>query len=303
MKSRIATIIFITIFSILLWVFVSFSNDYSTTIKVPIAVTNVPEGYSVSGISNKSVTLGIKGEGWQVAQLSFGIDHELFIQADEDVKEHTVSLRNAVEQNSWLPTSLEINLIEPEFVTYSLEKSTRKKLKVVPDITLEFKPGYGLVSPVEISPDSIVVTGPRSLLRSLDSVKTTDFVISDLEKNADVLVPLQIIDNVEFEINQIGMSFDVQKIVDKTFENVPVKTIAVPPSRELSVYPGNVDITLRGGINFLGRLSNAALSAYVNYRQALEDTTGSIIPHVDFPENTSLVNVKPNKLEYIIKQY
>jgi hypothetical protein len=67
--------------------------------------------------------------------------------------------------------------------------------------------------------------------------------------------------------------------------------------------PQKVSVVLRGGISQLSKMKNEDLKASVIFEQAINDTVGSIEPIIDFPEFTSIVDVKPNRLEYIIKKY
>ena len=60
---------------------------------------------------------------------------------------------------------------------------------------------------------------------------------------------------------------------------------------------------MRGGISQLSKMKNNDLNVYVNFEQAINDTTGAIEPIIDIPEFTSLIDIKPNRLEYIIKKY
>ena len=99
------------------------------------------------------------------------------------------------------------------------------------------------------------------------------------------------------------LSFDVQKIVDKSFEDISVEVKGVPPSRELLLFPSKITVTLRGGIKMLGTLKAEKIHAYVNFKNAFKDTLGVIEPTIEIPEYTKISNVEPKTLEYIIKQY
>ncbi len=54
----------------------------------------------------------------------------------------------------------------PDSLRFFVERIISKKLPVVSGLDLEFKPGYGLASEIVLKPDSVVVSGPFSLLKS-----------------------------------------------------------------------------------------------------------------------------------------
>ncbi|MBN1301374.1 MAG: YbbR-like domain-containing protein [Melioribacteraceae bacterium] len=303
MKSKIVTISSIAIFSIVLWVFISFSADYSATIKIPVKFHNIPEGYALKNISAEDISLSLKGEGWQLAQLTFGTSHYLDIVIDETAISDEVGVRNSLEQSSWLPSSLQLMMIEPEQINYSLERINYKNVKISERIKLNFKPGYGLVSDITIEPDTIMISGPKSVIQNIDTVYTEKVTVNSLDAEYSQEITLAEIENVTFPFKQVFVKFDVQKIVDKTFENVFVERRGVPPSRDLSLFPERVDVILRGGIKMLGRLDNSSVKLFVNFSQAIEDTLGFLEPQIKIPLFTSLIDIRPKRLDYIIKQY
>ena len=70
-----------------------------------------------------------------------------------------------------------------------------------------------------------------------------------------------------------------------------------------SIFPVKIDVVLRGGINLLGKLNSSDIKAYVDFSQALNDTLGGIEPYFEIPPFTTIIDKKPGKLEYIIKQF
>lgn len=101
----------------------------------------------------------------------------------------------------------------------------------------------------------------------------------------------------------VTVNLDVQKIVDKTFNNIYVKVNDVPRDRDVVLLPNRIDVGVRGGIDVLGRLDTTQFKAYVNYRDVVEDTIGSVAPHVGIPNHTTLIFIKPERLRYIIKKF
>ncbi len=287
----------------MLWVFVSLSDDYSTTFKLPVIINNIPEGYALKELSNPYVVVTLKGQGWQLAQLSFGVDHDLSVKCEDNKQLRKVSVRNALEQNDWLTSTLQVTLVSPEQIEYRLEKTSSKKVPIVEDLLLNYNSGYGLVSDIEVFPDSVTIYGPKSLVKGIDEVKSVRTEFVGLDKSVNQVVMLQGIEHIKYNRAEAVIRFEVQKIVDKVFENVKVIRKNVPPSRDLSLFPENINLVLRGGINHLAGLTNNDIKAHVRFRQALEDTLGSIEPVIEIPPFTTLIDVKPNRLEYIIKQY
>lgn len=302
-KNKIMAILSAFIFSVILWGSVSLSGDYFVTVVVPVQITNVPENYLADVVSSKEVLLRLKGEGWTLSSVSMGTDLEFKVSADFDSGRVFLNLNRSISDNDWLTSGIQVYDISPDTISARIDKISQKKLRIIPAYKLEFEPGYGLASEAKIIPDSILVYGTRRKLESLEAIPTVEKVFSGLERNSVETIELAQIDGLTYNIRNCTATFDVQKIVDKKFSKIDIEIFNVPEARDLLLFPNNVNITLRGGINVLGKMNNDVIRVLVDYSKVLSDTTGTISPDVKIPGNTTLVNTEPEKLKYIIKKY
>jgi hypothetical protein len=302
MKRKSLTIIFITIFSIILWVFVSLDEEYRTVVKSNIRFTHLPDGYSVGYESTNEVALTLKGEGFNLAKLSWGTVDDYEISAKNEKGIRHAYLREELEQNLWLSSSGQVLEIYPEKVDFLVDKIMYKLVPVKLDIKLNFKESYGLVSGIQYSPDSIVISGPGTIIDMVDAVKTEKYEFKNLEKDYTLSLPFEKKDKTEYSKTGCTVSFAVQKIVDKNFDNLRVSTMNVYKGRELMLLPETINLVLRGGIKNLSSMDNDDISVTVNYQDALTDTVGTLKPEITVPEYTMIVDYQPHRLEYIIKQ-
>ena len=303
MKRKIITISLIVSFSVLLWVFVSFSGEFSITLNLPTQVIDIPENYSVSSMSSNDVSISLKGQGWQLAKHTMGRDPKFFIPSPTELGDQEISIRNMIYANSWLSTTLQLAEITPEKLNITIEKTESKMVEVVPVLSLGYKPGYGLVSPIKIEPDSVLITGPESIVSNLNMINTEGRIVSNLETESSMILGLKPPKFTNLIINECSVYFDIQKIVDKEFEELNIITKNIPSRYELILSPNKLSIILRGGISKLSKLKTEDIAVYVKFEQAINDTSGGIEPIIELPEFTSLIDIKPNRLEYIIKKY
>ena len=303
MKNKVITISLIALFSIGLWISVALSQDYVMTVIVPVQYSDLPPNYSIGSTSVDEVYLQIKGKGWELAKLDLARRVEFNIPVHKRVGHHKNNISDFIEANSWLTNTFQVLDIAPSQVEYDVEKTGTKTVKVGKNINLVFKPGYGIVSQVSIEPATVEISGPPQLLDKIDSVKTQFIEFDDISDNISADLPLEEINGITVFPKKCKVKFEVQKIVDKTFEGIEVEARSVPYSKELVLYPGKIDVVLRGGINTLGKLSNDSIKAYVDYWSALKENSGSIEPVVEIPKFTTLSDIQPEKIEYIIKQH
>ncbi|MGE5400134.1 MAG: YbbR-like domain-containing protein [Ignavibacteriales bacterium] len=303
MNRKIISIIAAILFSLVLWGSITLSNSFFTTIKVPVKLINLPRGYAVGSISAKNVNIRVKGEGWRLVSVVLRNDDEYLVSAGLDSMGKSVNLKNALAENAWLSSGIQLMDIYPDILTFRLERMVEKKVRIKPDLNLGFKPDYGLASSVNVTPDSILVTGPKSLVSRLEEIPTVKRDFVNLDENVTDRVELLSLNGLNYSRNFCTVKFDVQKIVDRSFENLEVKVNNVPRGEELVIFPNTISIVLRGGINVLGRLKEEDFHPFVDYNETIRDTLGFIVPDINIPGFTTIIDKKPNKLKYIIKKY
>ena len=303
MKKKVVTISLITIFSIGLWVSVALSEMYITTVEVPVRFTDLPRNYSVGSSSADNVYLQIKGKGWVLAKLSLGGNNEFNVSVHRRSGRYRSDLSNFIDANSWLAESFQVLEIAPAQIEYEIERVNSKRVPVVQNFKLDFKPGFGPASKIIIEPESVEISGPSNLLQKIDTIKTKFREFTDISDNVKLDLPLDIPNGITTTNTECTLEFEVQKTADKTFESILIETRNVPPNQELILFPAKINVVLRGGINKLGKLTNDDVKAYVDFWTALKQEGKTIEPIVEYPPFTTLTGTQPKKLEYIIKQY
>lgn len=303
MKKQVLTISVIIIISTLLWVFVSFDEEYSISLNLPIEITNIPDSLSVSYLSEQELNLSLKGKGWILAKYTIGSEPKFNIPCPLEIGQNEISVKNTINVNSWLSSSIQVNEINPDKITLKVEKTISKKVKIIPILGITYKNGYGLISDITVKPDSTIIFGPKSVVDQIEFINTESKILKDIEESTNISLLINKSKFIQSNISECIISLEVEKIVDKSFEKLPVVIRGIPPRYELLISPQNVDVILRGGIGKLSKLKNDDLTVFVNFAQALNDTSGAIEPQVEIPEYSTLVDIKPNRLEYIIKKY
>jgi len=291
------------LFSIILWGFVSLSRDYFSTFEIPLEIINVPKGYAVGFKSNSKVSITVKGQGWMLAPFSFGQKNKYIVSVDGKKGVIKKDIRNDLEKNIWIPSNIQVVQISPESIDLQIEKVIKKSVKIVPDISFKFDNGFGLTSDVEIKPKEVIISGPKSVVKKIDKVSTKFIEFNNLDKNYFGSIELKKIPNILFEHNFINIKFDVQKIVENTYKDIPVIVNRIPPKQELVLIPNKIDVVLRGGIKLLSKLTSNDIKAWVNFSQAIKDTLGTLKPNIKIPKGLTFLSSKPERLSYTIKQY
>ena len=303
MKNKINLIILSVLFSILIWGSVTLSEQFYSVKDFKIKIVDEPKGYSCGSIDPEIVSIKLKAKGWQLLTLGLGPKYEYSVSADNDSGTITVDPFNEIDENIWLSAGLSITEINPRQISFYVEKLKYKKLKIEVEADILYSDGYGLATPVKIFPDSVLVAGPTSVLDKISAIKIKSIKLSSLDSKTKIITEIEAPKGFQLEKNKAELTFDVQRIVEKTFENVKVSIDGMPQDRDIVLIPNTISCSLRGGINILGKIDPEEITASVDYREIVYDTLESVQPKVLIPQNTELVFIKPVRLNYIIKKF
>ena len=291
------------VFAIILWGSISLSDFYYTNVNVKLTLTNFPEGYTTGSSLPEEIKIRVRGEGWRLVSINVGPDTEFKVSVGGDSSWHHINLYDYLETNRWLLSDVDIIGLYPDTLNFYVERIVSKKLPVASGLDLEFKPGYGLASKIIFKPDSVVVKGPLSFLQSRKEIQTNEIKLELLDSRISSEVSLEQNYGFIYSSNLIEVVLDVQRIVDKQFDNIPVDVIDIPAGREVVLLPNKVNINVRGGIEILGKLKAEQFHAFVKYQTLVRDTSGSILPEFLLPKNVTLQYSKPDRLRYVIRSF
>lgn len=303
MRKKIYIFVASIVFAVILWGAISLSDLFYTNIYVKLTLTNFPPGYTTGSPVPEKIKLRVRGQGWKLVSLNIGPEAEFRVSVGGDSGRQQISLYNFIETNRWLLSDVDIINLYPDSIKFFVEKIISKKLLVTSGLDLEFKPGYGLATDIIFKPDSITVWGPKSLLSRMNEIRTIGSIPEPLDSRTATTVSLPSLRGFTYSSNSIEVILDVQRIVDKQFDNIPVMVLDKPSTREVVLLPNTVNVNIRGGIVILGKLKTEDFRAFVRYQNVVQDTTGSVSPEIILPKNVTLQFLKPDRLRYVIRSF
>lgn len=302
MKKNLNIIIIALLFSAVLWVSITLSEEYYATYNIPVKLKDEPYGYILASELPQNISIKVKALGWRLTGIEVSGESVFYVSARNDSGTVTANLQANIVENPWLSSDISVIDISPDTVSFKIERIVTKKLPVVPDLDIGFKTGFGLASSVKVTPDSVVVFGPKSIMEKLDHFPTAPVKLQLLDspvKSKAVFMN----DKFRTNIAAVEVALDVQRIVDKNIDNIRVEVTDIPIDRDVVILPNSVSCLVKGGINVLGKLEASDIKAFVRYSDVLLDTLGTVSTEIDLPENVELITVRPERLRYVIKKF
>ena len=252
----------------------------------------------------KMVRLRIQGTGWQLLNIMISPNFRYRIDFNKLGTGDTLFTHTNLNERIYLAHNIRVFETYPDTVLVHLDRKITKTVPITPILSIDYRTGFDIVGKVDVSPETISISGARSLLRSIKDWKTVPIVLKDVNAPADVKVELA--DTLQLEITKPQITalvhFDVQPIAEKKVYDIPVDIIQAPESRNILLIPPKITIIIRSGVNAISSLTQQDFHASIDYTSILLDTSGTVQPIITGPENVKIVQLDPERIQYVVRK-
>jgi|APTNR8051073442_1049403.scaffolds.fasta_scaffold01372_9 hypothetical protein len=177
--------------SFFFWLLVKLSQEYEAPVTATVQYL-VPKGKVFSVAPPKQAEIGIKGTGWQLLRTIY-VRRSLSIQykmpGQDEVVINTETLRADVARQLAY-AGLKFSYLRFPSVTTRLEAAATKMVPIQLRHDIRLAKEYRLMRAIALTPDSVAITGPVSLLNRTYSWPTRKVVLSELKEPATLNVEL-----------------------------------------------------------------------------------------------------------------
>ncbi len=204
--------------AIVFWVFNAFNKSYSTNVKFQLHVEYDTEKFSPVTTLPTHIVVNVKGNGWDLFRSYSGIQlPALTIAVEKPLEVKRLpgeALRPQLEPQLG---RLQINYVVTDTLKLNLDERDAHRFKVAVSFqNVNFKNGFGIISPVVILPDSISLDGSKSLLHSFpDSIvlfPDANELSEDFSEEMEV--PLSDLSNLIRNPPTVKVMFEVGNVIE-----------------------------------------------------------------------------------------
>ncbi len=222
------------------WLFNALNKNYTTNINLPLIFDYDQEKYIAVRPLPEVIRFNVTGLGWNLFRRSAGLRVPPLVvplPQPAEVKKIVGSTLPALVVNQ--PEGFAINFVLTDTLHLAIEPKASKWINLRVDIpTLLFKKGYGIVSDVRISPDSVFIEGPARLINSLPEYVDLKLPDRNIDEDFSDDVEVKFLNDELIKRNPptVSVAFDVDSYVEIT-DSVLLKVIN-PPKNSWPVIGG-----------------------------------------------------------------
>ncbi len=283
------------------WLLIKLSQTYRTEKPVYFQF-EVPSDKALSTVAPENMTVQLEGTGWDLVFESFA-SRQVRLSYDMSGISHLhlnrAQLRSDILQNLH---SDDINILEinPENLNLNLEAKASKLVPVVIRDSLSFVPEHHLKAPVEVSPDSVEITGPASLVSAIEQWPTDSVYFPNLRANVTQVMQLkQPAPELSLSIKQVEAKIQVEPFTEKTMY-VPLVIKNAPDS--LRIFPEKITVSCKLGLSRYDSVSFRDFIAEVDLNGVSANSPNNSVPIVitQKPDFVETLQYTPKSAKFFI---
>jgi hypothetical protein len=202
-----------------------------------------------------------------------------------------------------LPAEVIVLSVKPDTLYFDLGIKKSKKVKIIANVNLQFKPGFNLIKKYTIEPKFVTISGPTKFVDSIEVVEADLLELKDVSASIDVKVKLlNKFKTITFSTDYINIIGEVAKITEGSFD-LPFNVINLPGKQIISTFPKVVKVVYQVPIKDYNKITKNSFVVQCDYLETVNNNLEYLIPKiVEKPDVLFDVKVVPGKIEFLIKK-
>jgi YbbR domain-containing protein len=288
------------ILAILFWFNVVTNKTYEYDFDVNFKLENIAPDLILTTPPPEKIKVKIEGTGKQLLA---------FLFKNPDLTYNAANFERGIYRIDLTPTDLVfdasiqarvIMVDEPQGLTLKFENISAKVVPVYPEIIVTPALGYTKIGDLRVSPDSVDVSGPRRIIRALDSVPTEKITFEDVKKDVDEKIKLHTEDTLFLTLatDEVRVEQSIVPLVEKKFGPIQIETYNSDLFDSTRLIPDSIYVVMEGPRGQIDSLEASMFSASINFR-TVEPGSTTVLPKVISPPGFRLVGTEPSQVSVI----
>jgi hypothetical protein len=313
-KRRVYIFILCMAISAMFWLFNKLSQETSASFSQPVIFTAFPEGLVAASQSDSIVTYSLRTTGIRlISAYFFNPPDTLFVSSEGLPVDQQSSTNHKFVDASRLLAMLEnrfgqwaaVENVQPDTVFVELVPVITKRLPVKLDADISFEQRFRLYGEINIEPDSILVTGPASILDTLEYIATVHWSSGRLRQSTGEIIRLKKplpLKSLQLETETIQLSIPVAEYTESSIE-LPLQIINPAHSTpvDLRLFPNKVTVSYLVALNDYASVSEHMFRASVPCPETFDSDDGRLPVQLEsYPSFVEVLQITPPFIEYII---
>ncbi|MHA7058972.1 CdaR family protein [Aquimarina sp. M1] len=305
-RNNVKTFLFFLVFTSILWLFIQFSKNYTQEVICDVLYINVPQDRILDEDSDQTIKLTLNGNGfrliknrWSRPRLKFDIKNAIEAKGGDyyfDISNANQSLKNKLKFKG------RVLSVQKDTLKVKLDVNLEKKIPIRLLKEIRYVPGYGSDEGVVLAPDSITISGPQRIVDSINYVVTENLKLEELNTNYKTSLSIKI-DSLPPRVNIVPKEVEAIITVSKFTEGsqeVPITLINIPENKEIKIFPKEVKVVYRVGLDKYNEISQRDFKVIADYNKVADESSFLILELIGMPTSIHDVRLQDKQVQFVI---
>ncbi len=295
-QDRAVLIVCIGIASVF-WFFVKLSQIYSIDVEVGLDYV-IPINKVFSEIPPQKVIATLEGTGWDLLP-SYFKNIETSVEIDVMRRYINTSDLNTKISSSIDELGLSLKRVNPDYLVLSLQDQSSKKVPIQLNSQITVAPQHYIKDSILLFPDSVIASGPKSLIDSLFYWETYPFKLDNLHKNTQQVIFLSSDENslIQLDTNTTTVTISVEQVAEKKLF-VPIRVKNYTDS--LRIFPSKIQLSVSVGLSDFDLITEKDFVVEVDMKDIENAQANNTAPIQvsQYPTIVRALRFSPKSVEY-----
>ena len=280
------------------------TSNYTKTIVFVVKPVDVPSDQVVLDQSIDSIRLELEGYGYNLAK--YYIDQPIIEISLNDLnkvksKYQWTKQRNFSDLQSKFNKSVRLVSSSVDQIEFIIEQYESKKVPVELKLELDYKSGFDSFNEYKLSKDSIMITGPNSLIDTINMIQTHKLVLNqiDSEINTKIRIKPSENNNITHSDTELDFQLKVEKFTEESIK-VPVTIVNIDDNMKINYYPKVVSVLYRVSIREYKSVNPMDFRVECDLNTINRGNSVLISSITKKPSNVRKCRIENNQIQYVI---
>ncbi len=280
------------------------TSNYTKTIVFAVKAVDVPSDQVVLDQSIDSIRLELKGYGYNLAK--YYIDEPLIEISLNNLnkvnsKYQWTKQRNFSDLQSKFNKSVSLVSSSVDQIDFIIEQYESKKVPIELELAIGYKSGFDSFQEYKLSKDSITVTGPNSLIDTINVIQTHKLVLNEIDSEINTKIKIKSPENnnITHSDTEIDFQLKVEKFTEESIK-VPITIVNIDDNMKINYYPKVVSVLYRVSIKDYKAVNPMDFRVECDLNTINKDNSVLISSITKKPSNVKKCRIENNQIQYVI---
>jgi hypothetical protein len=308
-KQKIKEFGIFLVLTLIIYLLMELSKSYSSTVVFNVDYKNLPKNKIIQNKPVNSIEVAIKAPGFSLLKYKLWnkkLNLSLANMRKSNHKYIVYPNSQIAYLNSQLPNETAIVRVLTDTILIDLGENKIKKVPIIPSINLNFKLGFGLIKPITMHPDSVLITGAEKIIDSINEIKAAPIKLNNINKNINIEASLIIpstLKNIKLNTTKVKIIGEVDKYTEGSFK-LPVILINKPKNVMVKTVPDEIKVIFQSGLTNYPKINTKSVTVVFDYNQYKKDTLIQYLTPIVTQKSDliSSLKINPSQIQFFIQK-